>query len=50
MSVVSYEIIDDVGIVRVNNPPVNALSYALQEGIIDAINAAQKLVGSGDTW
>jgi len=41
MSVVSYEIIDGVGVIRLNNPPVNALSYALREGIIDAVNAAQ---------
>ena len=41
MSVVSYEIKGTVGIIRLNNPPVNALSYALREGIIDALNAAQ---------
>lgn len=41
MAVASYEIRNNVGIISLNNPPVNALSYALRGGIIDAINAAQ---------
>ena len=41
MSVVSYEIVDDIGIIRLNNAPVNALSHALREGISNAVSAAQ---------
>lgn len=41
MSVVSYEIVDEVAVIRLNNPPVNALSCALRKGIINAIGEAQ---------
>ncbi len=41
MSIVSYELRGDIGIVRVNNPPVNALSHALREGITNTVNAAR---------
>jgi enoyl-CoA hydratase/carnithine racemase len=41
-SVVSYELIDTIGVITVNNPPVNALSQALRQGLLDAITAAQK--------
>jgi len=41
-SVVSYELIDTIGVITVNNPPVNALSHALRQGLLDAITAAQK--------
>lgn len=41
MSVVSYELNGDVGVVRLNNPPVNALSHSLRQGIVDAVTAAQ---------
>ena len=40
-SIVSYEIIDNVGVISVNNPPVNALSQAVREGILNALNQAQ---------
>lgn len=40
-SPVSYSVIDSVGVVRVNNPPVNALSHAVREGILREITAAQ---------
>ena len=39
--VVSYELIDNVGIISVNNPPVNALAQVVREGILDAVTAAQ---------
>ncbi|MGB4247894.1 MAG: 3-hydroxyacyl-CoA dehydrogenase NAD-binding domain-containing protein [Pseudohongiellaceae bacterium] len=39
--VVSYEIIDSIGVITVNNPPVNALSQALRDGIQKAVTAAQ---------
>ncbi|WP_193165310.1 3-hydroxyacyl-CoA dehydrogenase NAD-binding domain-containing protein [Microbulbifer hainanensis] len=42
MSVVTYELIENIGVIRLNNPPVNALSHALREGIQDAINRAQE--------
>ena len=41
MPVVSYEIVDGVGVIRVNNPPVNALSHALRTELQAAIRAAQ---------
>lgn len=40
-SIVSYEIIDNIGVVTINNPPVNALSQALREGMLNAVTAAQ---------
>ena len=41
-SVVSYEVINNVGVIKVNSPPVNALSQSVRAGILDAVNAAQK--------
>ncbi len=40
--VVSYEIVDNIGVISINNPPVNALSHALREGLEQAISSAQK--------
>jgi 3-hydroxyacyl-CoA dehydrogenase len=40
-NVVSYELIDNIGVITIDNPPVNALSHALRQGLQDAINAAQ---------
>ncbi|TQV83997.1 3-hydroxyacyl-CoA dehydrogenase [Exilibacterium tricleocarpae] len=40
MSIVSYELNGDIGIVRINNPPVNALSHQVRKGITEAIEAA----------
>lgn len=42
MSVVRYQIVDEIGVIRLNNPPVNALSQALRQGLIDVVNAAQR--------
>ncbi|MCV6625226.1 MAG: 3-hydroxyacyl-CoA dehydrogenase NAD-binding domain-containing protein [Cellvibrionaceae bacterium] len=42
MSVTTYEIIDGIGVIRLNNPPVNALSHALRDGICKAVKKAQK--------
>jgi 3-hydroxyacyl-CoA dehydrogenase len=41
-SPVSYELVDDIGVITVANPPVNALSHAVRQGINDAIAAAQE--------
>lgn len=41
MSVVSYQLEGDIGVIRLNNPPVNALSHALRLGIQDAVAQAQ---------
>ena len=41
-SVISYEVINNVGVIKVNSPPVNALSQAVRAGILDAVTAAQK--------
>lgn len=40
-SPVSYEIVDSIGVITVDNPPVNALSQAVRQGIRDALRAAQ---------
>lgn len=40
-SPVSYELVDEIGVVTIDNPPVNALSQAVRQGIHDAIDAAQ---------
>ncbi len=39
--VVSYELVGNIGVITVDNPPVNALSHALREGLQSAVNAAQ---------
>ena len=38
---VSYELVDDIGVVTINNPPVNALSHAVRQGIQAAVRQAQ---------
>jgi len=40
-SPVSYEIVDSIGVVTIDSPPVNALSQAVRQGILDAIRMAQ---------
>jgi enoyl-CoA hydratase/carnithine racemase len=40
-SPVSYEIVDSIGVITVDNPPVNALSHAVREGILDAIHVTK---------
>ncbi len=39
--VVSYQLVENIGVITVNSPPVNALSQAVRQGILDGINAAQ---------
>ena len=39
--VVSYELHGNIGVISVNNPPVNALAQVVREGILNAVNAAQ---------
>ncbi|MDH3338223.1 MAG: 3-hydroxyacyl-CoA dehydrogenase NAD-binding domain-containing protein [Gammaproteobacteria bacterium] len=38
---VSYQIVDEIGVITVDNPPVNALSQAVRQGLLDAIREAQ---------
>ena len=38
--VVSYVTDGNIGVITVNNPPVNALSQAVRQGLLDAIRAA----------
>jgi 3-hydroxyacyl-CoA dehydrogenase len=40
-SPVHYELHGNIGVITVNNPPVNALSLAVRQGMLDAINKAQ---------
>lgn len=39
---VSYSIQDKIGVISVNNPPVNALAQRVREGILDAVRKAQQ--------
>jgi len=39
-SPVSYQLVDEIGVIRIDNPPVNALSQPVRQGIVDAINNA----------
>ncbi len=41
-SPVSYELIGGIGVITVDNPPVNALSHAVRHGFEDAIRTAQQ--------
>lgn len=41
MSVVSYELKGDVGVITINHPPVNALSQPMREGLKGTIEVAQ---------
>ena len=42
MNTVSYETVDEIGVITVNNPPVNALSHSVRSGILDALKRAQE--------
>jgi 3-hydroxyacyl-CoA dehydrogenase len=39
-SVVKYQLHDHVAVITIDNPPVNALSHAVRQGIVDALEAA----------
>ncbi|GAB1263055.1 3-hydroxyacyl-CoA dehydrogenase NAD-binding domain-containing protein [Aurantivibrio plasticivorans] len=41
MSVVNYELQGDIGVIKINNPPVNALSQALRQGLTEGLAQAQ---------
>ena len=41
MGIVTSEIRDNICIITVNNPPVNAISQAVRQGIIDEVSASQ---------
>ncbi len=41
-SVVSYALDDEIGVITVNNPPVNALSHPVRQGLLDAMSAARQ--------
>ena len=40
-SPVRYELQGNIGVITVDNPPVNALSQAVRQGLLDAITAAE---------
>jgi 3-hydroxyacyl-CoA dehydrogenase len=42
MSIVTYEIKDEIGVITLNYPPVNALSHALREGLSHTIQTARQ--------
>ncbi len=39
-SPVNYTLTGNIGVVRIDNPPVNALSLAVRQGIVDALESA----------
>jgi len=41
MGVVSYKLDGDIGIIRINKPPVNALGIEVRKGLCEVITAAQ---------
>jgi 3-hydroxyacyl-CoA dehydrogenase len=41
-SPVSYELVDGIGVITIDNPPVNALSHAVRAGIQGHLRAAQR--------
>lgn len=41
MSVVTYELQGDLGVIKVNSPPVNALSQAVRQGLKESLAQAQ---------
>ncbi|PCM44413.1 3-hydroxyacyl-CoA dehydrogenase NAD-binding domain-containing protein [Marinobacter sp. ANT_B65] len=38
---VSYRRVDELAVITINNPPVNALSHGVRKGVLEAINTAQ---------
>ena len=43
---VSYEIVGETGLIALNNPPVNAASFHLRQGLEAAVQALHVLAGS----
>ena len=41
-SPVNYTLTDEIGVITVDNPPVNALSHAVRQGLMDALDLADK--------
>lgn len=41
MQTVTYQLRDNIGIIRVNNPPVNALSHSVRNGLTQCLEMAQ---------
>ncbi|MDH3620806.1 MAG: enoyl-CoA hydratase-related protein, partial [Gammaproteobacteria bacterium] len=39
-SPVNYTLTDEIGVITVDNPPVNALSHAVRQGLMDALDQA----------
>ena len=37
---VNYTLTDEIGVITVDNPPVNALSHAVRQGLMDALDLA----------
>jgi len=40
-SPVTYGLVDDIGVITIDSPPVNALSHAVRQGLLDAIQIAE---------
>jgi len=40
-TVVNYVVTDGIGVITIDNPPVNALSHAVRRGVFEAIRSAQ---------
>ena len=42
-SPVNYTLTGDIGVIRIDYPPVNALSLAVRQGIMDGLEAAARI-------
>ena len=40
--VVSYKLKGNIGVISVNNPPVNALAQVVREGILNSLRLSQQ--------
>ena len=40
MNPVNYEIVDEIGVITIDNPPVNALSHAVRSGVQESLHTA----------
>ena len=56
--VVTYRLVSDIGVIAIDNPPVNALGHAVRQGLVDALDKgladagarALVIMGAGRTF
>ena len=47
---VRFEVEDGIGVITVDNPPVNALGPGVREGIIEAVAKGNKPIPTSRPW